>query len=338
MASTNSWVKLGLLSEETTDFSDYRKDIGLYRAILDEEIVYIGKATELHNGGFCKRLRDYTRNSDSSRDYPTGRMMFQHKDKLQIEILIFERKDELVPDINALEKQLIKQHKPKWNVQLSNRKNRKPNMLEKTMVLIALLYFCTISNVSMSIVDARALEAITLQGTPFDIPNSKDDIIKKCLSSVSNLVPEFIKRHSLCEESSFRVREEHTTIYLATYGNIRIDDNHVLQATIDRRNDSLVQVFVRGSTIEMLGLASLLSDKYGKPLVKTTFVQNQLGREFEKKTFEWSDHLGTQITVESIFDKINDGALFIKSAAFLKNEREEELQQIERFNELKGNL
>ncbi len=332
MTSTNSWLKLGLLSEETTDFSNYRKDIGLYRAILDEEIVYIGKATELHNGGFCKRLRDYTRNSDSSRNYPTGRMMYQYKDKLQIEILIFERKDEFVPDINALEKQLIQQYKPKWNNKLSNRKNRKPNILEKTMILVAALYFCTISNVSMSIVDAKTLEAITLQGTPFDMPNSKGDVIKKCLSSVSN---EFIKHYGLCKESSFRVREKYTTINLATYGNISMDNNHVLWAEIDRRNDSLVEVFVKGSTIEMLGLASLLSDKYGKPLVKTTFVRNQLGSEFEKKTFEWVDHLGTQITVESIFDKIDVGALYIKSAIFLKNEREEEFQQIER---LKGNL
>ena len=47
------WLPLGALSE-TSDFSDYRKDIGVYRAIFNGEAVYIGKATELYNGGFRK--------------------------------------------------------------------------------------------------------------------------------------------------------------------------------------------------------------------------------------------------------------------------------------------
>ena len=63
-----SWNTLGLLTEDTTDFSAYTKDIGVYRAILNGKVVYIGKATELENGGFRKRLRDYTRISTSARN------------------------------------------------------------------------------------------------------------------------------------------------------------------------------------------------------------------------------------------------------------------------------
>ena len=80
------WIPLGLLNESSSDFSEYSNDIGLYRAKLDGRIVYIGKATELHNGGFRKRLRDYTRESPSARDYPAGRLMHCHKDELEIEI------------------------------------------------------------------------------------------------------------------------------------------------------------------------------------------------------------------------------------------------------------
>ena len=58
MTENLNWVSLGALSEATSEFSDYSRDIGVYRAILNGKVVYIGKATELSNGGFRKRLRD----------------------------------------------------------------------------------------------------------------------------------------------------------------------------------------------------------------------------------------------------------------------------------------
>lgn len=50
-----TWNEVGFLDESNCDFSDYYKDIGLYRAILVDKIVYVGKATELNNGGFRKK-------------------------------------------------------------------------------------------------------------------------------------------------------------------------------------------------------------------------------------------------------------------------------------------
>ena len=44
MTEPLSWIQLGLLTEVSTDFSIYSKDIGIYRAILNDEVVYIGKA------------------------------------------------------------------------------------------------------------------------------------------------------------------------------------------------------------------------------------------------------------------------------------------------------
>lgn len=109
------WIKIGLLTETSTDFSIYNKDIGVYRAILNDEIVYIGKATELNNGGFRKRLRDYTRQSPSARNYPAGKLMFSNKNNLKIEIVVFNRAVESIPEIEALEKRLISEIKPIWN-------------------------------------------------------------------------------------------------------------------------------------------------------------------------------------------------------------------------------
>ncbi|WP_289102427.1 hypothetical protein [uncultured Marinobacter sp.] len=115
MTENLNWVSLGALSEATSEFSDYSRDIGVYRAILNGKVVYIGKATELSNGGFRKRLRDYTRTSSSARSYPAGQLMHKHKGEIQIEIVLFERSLNSVSGIEALEKKLIKELNPAWN-------------------------------------------------------------------------------------------------------------------------------------------------------------------------------------------------------------------------------
>lgn len=117
MSETLSWLPLGLLTEASSDFSTYSEDIGIYQAILNDKVVYIGKATELENGGFRKRLRDYTRSSTSARNYPAGKLMYANRENLQIEIILFNRTFESIPKIEALETQLIKEMKPIWNRQ-----------------------------------------------------------------------------------------------------------------------------------------------------------------------------------------------------------------------------
>lgn len=110
---TEAWTPLGLLSEATTNFEKYNKDVGVYRAILNNEIVYIGKATELKSRGFRKRLRDYTRKSDSARNYPSGRLMYQHRNEVCIEIFILTGSS--AETIERIEAQLIDATNPKWN-------------------------------------------------------------------------------------------------------------------------------------------------------------------------------------------------------------------------------
>jgi excinuclease UvrABC nuclease subunit len=111
-----SWIPLGLLTETSTDFSIYSKDIGIYRAILCDEVVYIGKATELKNGGLRKRLRDYTRPSSSARNYCAGELMYSNRNNLQIEIILFKPTLESIPEIEVMEKRLINNMKPIWNI------------------------------------------------------------------------------------------------------------------------------------------------------------------------------------------------------------------------------
>lgn len=117
MTETLSWIPLGPLTETSTDFSTYSKDIGIYRAILNDGVVYIGKSTELENGGFRKRLRDYTRSSASARNYPAGELMHSNRNNLHIEIALFKRTLESIPEIEALETKLIREIKPIWNRQ-----------------------------------------------------------------------------------------------------------------------------------------------------------------------------------------------------------------------------
>lgn len=107
----DNWIRLGLLDESDCDFSQYNKNIGVYKGELNCELVYIGKATEGNNGGFRKRLRDYTRESDSARNYPAGRKMFENKDKVIISISFTDS----VNDAEIQEKELINTLDPKWN-------------------------------------------------------------------------------------------------------------------------------------------------------------------------------------------------------------------------------
>jgi hypothetical protein len=72
------WRSVGILSQLI--LSPYNRYVGLYRAWLGSELVYIGRAIEWNNGGFRKRLSDYTRNSDNARTHGSGQKMHQYRD------------------------------------------------------------------------------------------------------------------------------------------------------------------------------------------------------------------------------------------------------------------
>lgn len=107
---TNKDWKEGLIS-----ISYLSKSVGLYKATLHGKVVYIGKGTEWNNGGLRKRLRDYVRENDSARDYPSAQMMFNNKDNIHIQVLIVGDDKDSVSTTECLEKLFIKEYDPEWN-------------------------------------------------------------------------------------------------------------------------------------------------------------------------------------------------------------------------------
>lgn len=112
----SSWKSIGTLT--TANLSSLSNYVGLYRASLGSEIVYIGRATEYSNGGLRKRLSDYTRKSNSARKHNSGRLMHKHADDLRIEVLITGSDAEAANIAKQLERCFIGKYKPKWNVKL----------------------------------------------------------------------------------------------------------------------------------------------------------------------------------------------------------------------------
>lgn len=107
-----SWRLIGTL--ETAELSPLSNSIGIYRASLDSTTVYIGRAIEISNGGFRKRLRDYTRKSDSARRTDSGRSMHDHANRLTIAIL----ETQTVEAAKRLERHFIGKYQPSWNKRL----------------------------------------------------------------------------------------------------------------------------------------------------------------------------------------------------------------------------
>lgn len=79
------WVPRGLL---TSDFTDLRKSVDLYRARLEGAVVYLGKGTEHANGGLNKRLRDYTRPNGSARRHGAGPRLYALRERIEIGVLV----------------------------------------------------------------------------------------------------------------------------------------------------------------------------------------------------------------------------------------------------------
>lgn len=81
-----SWKYIGIL--DNIDASHLRHVVGLYKAVLNGKIVYIGRAVEYNNGGLKKRLADYTRDSDSARKHKSGQLMHQNASDLKMYFMI----------------------------------------------------------------------------------------------------------------------------------------------------------------------------------------------------------------------------------------------------------
>lgn len=111
-----NWTSIGIL--ETVSLTQFNKIVGVYKLVLNNEIVYIGRAIEFKNGGFRKRLSDYRRPNNSGRKHQSGQLI--NKNMSLLEVFIYKTGSSLAAAQNAknIEKILILEHKPLWNKQL----------------------------------------------------------------------------------------------------------------------------------------------------------------------------------------------------------------------------
>lgn len=109
------WVCIGPL--KTANLTPYNHCVGLYRHVINGETVYVGRAIELNNGGFRKRLSDYRRESDSGRIHTSGRLINQNLSKITTYVLVVGDTKEDVETTKELEKLFVKKYNPKWNIQ-----------------------------------------------------------------------------------------------------------------------------------------------------------------------------------------------------------------------------
>lgn len=99
--------------------------LGLYRATLRGEIMYIGNSAEL-NRGLKKRLRDYSRASDSARDHFGAQKIIEHIEHVRCEIIVTGIDEDAQKNTAILKRLLILLHSPEWNVgeEVIDRKRR----------------------------------------------------------------------------------------------------------------------------------------------------------------------------------------------------------------------
>lgn len=109
------WQYIGRLG--SADIGQYREYVGVYKALLAGQLMYIGRAIEYNNGGFRKRLSDYRRQSDSARKHASGKKMNDNADELDIYIIRTGTDAEAAKIASILEKALIGRYDPPWNKQ-----------------------------------------------------------------------------------------------------------------------------------------------------------------------------------------------------------------------------
>ncbi|WP_407267716.1 hypothetical protein [Radiobacillus sp. PE A8.2] len=107
------WRYVGTLSR--INLTDFNKYVGLYKATLAGEVVYIGRAIEWNNGGFRKRLSDYRRESNSARMHESGQKMYQYRDDLSIELLIIGSNEQAAKVTSTIEGMMVGKYAPSWN-------------------------------------------------------------------------------------------------------------------------------------------------------------------------------------------------------------------------------
>lgn len=169
-------------------------------------------------------------------------------------------------------------------------------------------------------VDTPVREPITLKGVPFDTPGSIEVLIGLCLSAGGPYSPADLKKWcSVINGSQIPLPN-------FSFGNLP----ETLTYARVNKDGSLIHWQMNESKGRMLELAALLGEKYGKPSVTDTYIENALGTKFDQKIFVWVDQRGTRITIHSIFDKVERGQIVIESSSLVRESADLQKSRIER--------
>lgn len=173
---------------------------------------------------------------------------------------------------------------------------------------------------------------ITLKGLSFDKPNVKSAVKELCV------IPEGWDKTENWDKNFWCTFNNQGYIRFPglKFGNLSRSFLSLNIAGAEIGEDgALVYFWMKGTKPEMMELADLLSEKYGKPSVKEYQVESELGTKFDKKIFIWVDNQGTQLTVQSIDKENNEGKITIESASRLTKNAQD---QLKRKNQAKMNL
>lgn len=88
---------------------------GLYRLWLGDQLVALGSGTDRMEG-IAKRLNDFRRLNASGRDHHAGRLIYERRHELRVEVLITGSDGAAMELARALRSPMRKRHKPHWNV------------------------------------------------------------------------------------------------------------------------------------------------------------------------------------------------------------------------------
>lgn len=90
--------------------------VGLFRFKLAGRVVYLGCATELNGRGLRKRLRDIYCRGGTYRNHHAGRMAYQHREDIEIEVLVTGSDYRAGAKARELRRQMLEDIRPIWNV------------------------------------------------------------------------------------------------------------------------------------------------------------------------------------------------------------------------------
>ena len=150
-------------------------------------------------------------------------------------------------------------------------------------------------------------EVITFKEVPLGKQNVKEKLQNICHSNKKNL--------SISYKCAFSSK---VNLIWIDYGNL-VDSLALI--TIND-SGSLEKVEIDADTASLIELANLLEEKYGAAQKSSKAVKNKIGQDFEQKKFVWTDSSGNQIELLSIFRKIDEGRVVIKSANRVAAEKE----------------